>query len=321
MADAGAVLRELDALWRGANQEQEAEVLRACAMTMIVVVPAGGGGEDRTAALAELTREHPSRLVVIRQHVDRTRIGARANIHCWLPFGRRQQICAEQIEIDIPAGALAEALPVVRGVLVPDLPVVVWCRDLALAGKAEMQELCQLAGKVIVDTAGLREAAEAWQVMDALVQGRAAVADLAWTRLTRWRETVQMAFRTPACREELRRVERIVIRWAGEGLPTTVAYLAGWLAWQAPNAELDLACIDPQPPPEGIGRIRELGLVSPRSDIRLRRPAGVGVAIEIESLAVQALFPRLTTADLLREELSVFGRDRHFEAALARRVA
>jgi hypothetical protein len=144
------------------------------------------------------------------------------------------------------------------------------------------------------------------------------VADLAWTRLTRWRETVQQAFRSEACREKLSAVDRVELRWAGEGVPSTVAYLAGWLRWLAPRAELELACIDARMPARGFGRIRELRLSGPDVDVRLRRPEGIGVAIEIEGLAARMMFPRLDQAALLREELSVFGRDEHFEHARER---
>jgi hypothetical protein len=312
MVEAGRVLRELDALWRDAGKQEGAGVLRACAMTMLVVTG------DRNAAaetLTGITREHPSRVVLIEQRPGGAP-SARANVQCWMPFGGRQQICSEQIELE--AEALEDLLPVVRGVLVPDLPVVLWCRDLSLAASAGVRAMAALAGKVIVDTAGVPEATEARRFVEALRGGRAAVADLAWTRLTRWRETVQQAFRTPACREKLRSVDRISLLWAGAGTPSTVAYLAGWLRWLAPGAALELACIDPQMPAPGMGRIRELRLRGNEVDVRLVRPEGVGVAIEIESLAARVRFPRLDAASLLREELSVFTPDEHFEQAYAR---
>ncbi len=316
MLDAGKVLKELDTLWRATGKQAGAGVLRACAMTMLVVTGEDTDSGDAAETLAGLTREHPSRLVLIRRRTALSQPAARANVQCWMPFGGRQQICAEQIEMESPA--LGELLPAVRGVLVADLPVVLWCRDLTLAAGAEMRELAALAGKVIVDTAGLRDATEAWPLLDRLRAGRAAVADLAWTRITRWRETVQQAFRSPACREKLRALERVELRWAGEGTPTTVAYLAGWLRWLAPRAAVQLACIDPRMPPRGMGRIRELHLTGADFDVRLRRPEGVGVAIEIEGLAAKVLFPRLDAAALLREELGVFGPDEHYEQALAR---
>lgn len=313
MLDASRVLKDLDALWRATGKQEGGGVLRACAMTVLV---AGGNAGEAAETLAGLTREHPGRLVLITERPDAGEPSARANVQCWMPFGRRQQICSEQIEME--AEQLGELLPAVRGVLVPDLPVVLWCRDLALVGRPEFHGLAALAGKVIVDTAALADVSEALAVLARFDTGRAVVADLAWTRLTRWRETVQQAFRSEACRERLSAVDRVHLRWAGAGVPSTVAYLAGWLRWLAPRAELELACIDERMPAKGFGRIRELRLSGPDLDVRLRRPEGIGVAIEIEGLAARMMFPRLDQAALLREELTVFGRDEHFEQALER---
>lgn len=312
-ADADVLLRELDALWSAAGKQQGAGVLRACAMTMLVV---SGDEDEATETMAALSREHPSRVVLIRIQPGTPRPAARANVQCWTPFGGRQQICAEQIEME--SSSLGDLLPAIRGVLVADLPVVVWCRDLALAIRGDLRELTTLASKVIIDTADAGHAQNAWTLIHALQGGRAAVADLAWTRLTRWRETVQQVFRAQACREKLDAVERVEIRWAGEGIPTSVAYLAGWLKWLAPRSRIDLERLNTRTPAKGVGRIRELRLSGAELDVRLRRPDGVGVAIEIEGLAARALFPRLDTTDLLREELSVFGCDEHYENALAR---
>lgn len=317
MLDAGAVLRELDEMWRAAGKQEGAGVLRACAMTMLVVSPPDDEGREAAEAIAGLTREHPSRLILIRRHTRQEAPGARATVECWMPFGRRQQICSERIEMDAPPGALAELLPAIRGVLVPDLPVVLWLRDLALAGSAELNELRALAGKIILDTSAVPEAREAWPVLDALRGGRALVADLAWTRITRWRETLQQAFRMPACQQKLRAVERIGIQWAGAGMPATAAYLAGWLKVLAPTAAVTLHCLDAAMPAPGMGRIREVLLEGPGINVRLLRPEGVGVAIEIEGMAAKALFPKLDDAALLREELTIFARDDHFEWSLA----
>lgn len=317
MLDAGAVLRELDEMWRAVGKQEGTGVLRACAMTMLAVSPPDDEGHDAAEAIARLTREHPSRLILIRRHALLDAPGARATVECWMPFGTRQQICSERIEMDAPPGGLPELLPAIRGVLVPDLPVVLWLRDLALAGSPELKELRSLAGKIIIDTGPLREAREAWPILDALRGGRALVADLAWTRVTRWRETLQQAFRMPACQKKLRTVERIGIRWAGAGTPTTVAYLAGWLTVLAPKATVALQCVDAALPAPGMGRIREVSLEGPGIGVRLLRPEGVGVAIEIEGVAVKALFPKLNIAALLHEELGVFSRDDHFEQSLA----
>ncbi len=321
LLDAGHVLRDLDEMWRGIGKSEGAGVLRACAMTLVAISDENDGQQDAAEALAHLTREHPSRVVLIRVRQGLDAPESRANVQCWMPFGRRQQICAEQIEIDVPPGRFDEVLPVVRGVLVADLPVVVWCRSIALAGTPELEEVAALAGRLIVDTAGMDQARDAIALIGKLRRGRAAVSDLAWTRLTRWRDAVYSVFRTPEREAKLRKTSKIVISWAGEGMPATACYLAAWLKWIVPGAELELRCVDRARPERGMGRIREVVFECPNSTLRLRRPAGVGVAIEIDELEMRMLFPRLDAEALLREELTVFGHDAHFEAAFERAPA
>lgn len=315
LLDAGQVLRDLDEIWRGIGKGEGAGVLRACAMTVIAVSPQDDDPQEAVEVLARLTKEHPSRVVLVRLREGLASPESRANVQCWMPFGRRQQICAEQIEIDAAVGRLNEVLPVVRGVLVPDLPVVLWARSLSVAQSAEFAALVPLAGKVILDTAGAKNAKDVLPLLESLRGSRAAVADLAWTRLTRWRETVFNLFRGRERGEQLQCLRRIGLKWAGEGIPTTVAYLGGWLKSVAPKAELELGCIDRKLPERGMGRIRELTFSCKSSTLRLYRPEGVGVAIEIDQLQQRALFPRLDTECLLREELSVLGRDTRFESA------
>lgn len=316
--DAGRVLKELDEMWRGVGKSEGAGVLRACAMTLVAISDENDSQDEAVETLARLTREHPSRVVLIRMRAGLAAPQSRANVQCWMPFGRRQQICAEQIEIDAPSGRLEEVLPVIRGVLVADLPVVVWCRSIALAGTGALDELAALAGRLIVDTAGMGEARDAVALVEKLQRGRAAVSDLAWTRITRWRDAVYTVFRTPEREAKLRRTSRIDISWAGEGMPSTACYLAAWLKWIVPDAQLHFRCVDRRQPERGMGRIREVAFTGANSTLRLRRPAGIGVAIEIGELEMRMLFPRLDAEMLLREELTVFGRDTHFEAAMRR---
>ena len=316
LLDAERVLHDLDEIWRAIGKGEGSGVLRACAMTIIVVSPEDDDPQAVAEALAHLTREHPSRVVLIGLRKGLAAPTSRANVQCWMPFGRRQQICAERIEIDAPIGRMNDVMPVIRGVLVADLPVVLWCRSLAIANSAECAALLPLAGKIIIDTSSAKEARDVLPGVAALHSGRAAVADLAWTRITRWRETVYNIFRGPERKHHLSALTDIQLQWAGEGMPTTVAYLGGWLKALAPKARLSLTCIDRKMPERGMGRIRDLAFSCGATTLRLHRPEGIGVAIEIDHLESRMLFPRLDIEALLREELSVFGRDARFERAL-----
>src|SRR5687768_6090310 len=95
------ILKDLRHLWRDLAKQEESDVLRACAMTLIVVSSAADDAQATGETVAALMHEHPSRLILVTVRTDRTTtLDGRVSAQCWRPFGSRQQICCEQIEID-----------------------------------------------------------------------------------------------------------------------------------------------------------------------------------------------------------------------------
>lgn len=306
--DAGRLLKELDENWRQVGKGEGSSVLRACAMTLIVVVREGEDAQALGVTLADIMHEHPNRTIVLRLGEDGD-VTARANLQCWMPFGGRQQICCEQIEISASVAALAAVPPVLFGLMVADLPVAVWCPDLRLANLPEMRPVLKLADKVMVDSTAVLDMREALPALQSLSGGSWRLADLAWARATRWRETVAHL----ACTEGWTRADEGEIKWAGEGVPPAAAYVGAWLN----PGRLVLQCDTPEMPPAGEGRIKSLCVTAKGRQVCLRRE-GTGVAVEIERLKTGMIFPLLCDAALLHEELGVFGQDAQYEAALAR---
>ena len=97
------ILHELSELWVSLGKQhgdESAGVLRACAMTLVVVAEAREDAAEVGETLALLMREHPSRAMVVRvRDEDAPELEARVFAQCWMPFGQRRQICCEQIEI------------------------------------------------------------------------------------------------------------------------------------------------------------------------------------------------------------------------------
>ncbi len=315
--DAGRLLAGLDEQWRAIGKN-EAGVLRACSMTLGVIAGPARNVQDLGATVAELMHEHPNRSILLRLTKGTAPVEARTSIQCWMPFGRRQQICCEQIEIEAGLDSLGGVPSILFGLTVPDLPVAFWCPDLDLALRPELAPVLNLAGKVIVDTSILAAAREAWRALESLRRGRYRLADLVWARVTRWRELLFQALdpRRGAAPEHAR------ITWAGAPFPPAALYLAAWLVsrlnWQGQAARrIEFACEDEATPEPGSGRLRSFTLSGKDCSLRLHRPAGTGMSIEAEGVWAEARFPVFTDSALLREELSVFGRDPQFEAALS----
>ncbi len=308
------ILEQLDELWSGLGSEQDGEVLRACAMTLLVATAGAAADTVLAETLAGVIRNHPSRVIVLGLTEDTARsLSASVSARCWLPLGRRQQICCEQIEITVTAGALAELPPVALALAAPDLPVAVWVRTWRLLDEEALRPVFRLADKLIVDSSAVG-AADGLKRVRSLAGIARAVADLSWTRLTPWRAALAEAFEQPDLNLSPAAVERIEIRFDGERLPAEALYLAAWLegAPSAPPIRLARASVGPA---RGLRSV-----VFEGSGMRLpvSRAAEGGIELRREGRLIARLGAPPPEAELLGEELSLLGRDAVFETVLER---
>src|SRR6266567_2134950 len=147
------VLHELSELWVSLgkqNGDDSAGVLRACAMTLVVVAEEREDAAEVGETLALLMREHPSRAVVVRvRDVDAPELEAKVLAQCWMPFGQRRQICCEQIEISTSNSSLADVPAVVLPLVVADLPVILWFRPPRLLARPAVHRLARNATQTV----------------------------------------------------------------------------------------------------------------------------------------------------------------------------
>ena len=190
------ILRELADLWVSLGKEKEsgaAGVLRACSMTLAVVAEESDDASALGETIAALMPEHPARTVIVRLRPGGEGVTARVFAQCWMPFGQRRQICCEQVEIAAAAGELEDVAALLLPLCVPDLPVVLWARGAGVASLPGWAKLAALAGKVIVDSAARQDAQASLRELDSSARSGVPIGDLAWTRLTRWREKIGRA--------------------------------------------------------------------------------------------------------------------------------
>lgn len=311
------ILEQLEELWSGLGGEQDAEVLRACAMTLLVVTEGPGGDAALAEVLAAVVQEHPSRVIVAAlSEGPARRLTASVSARCWLPFGRRQQICCEQIEISATRGALADLAPVALALAAPDLPVVIWVRAWRRLGEEPLRPVLRLADKLIVDSAGAASAEEGLKRVQSAAGIAGLRADLAWTRLTPWRAALAEAFGQPPCSLEAAAVERIEIGFEGGRVPPEALYLRAWLESVVEKASIRLA---PAPERSG-GGLYGLALEGQGVAVSLSWAAGE-LQLAIGGRPVRRLGPAPSEGELLAEELSLLERDPVFEAVLERALA
>jgi len=306
-----SILKELAALWTQQGKQGDAGVLRACSMTLLVMAEAADDAAALGETLAALMPQHPARTILIRLQGEGERaLSQRVYQQCWKPFGQRQQICCEQIEITASDAALADLPSVILPLAVPDLPVILWCRSARLVRRPEFGEIAGMATKVVMDSAAAADTTDAIGCMADGVRRGGILADLAWTRLTRWRETLARVFENRDTLARLSEVNSVQVRF-GPGYDTAAWYLAAWAA----NA---LAA---------VGRVVAPVLSRQDESLRLELSGGqfrVELSRQDERLVTVVNeqsnctnLPRPTDYHLMREELGIVRRDAIFEDTLA----
>ena len=116
------LLHDLSDIWLSMakpDSEFGSGVLRACSMTLVVVVDDEDDAMDLGETLSLLMREHPSRAIVIRLREGSGQLEGRVFAQCWKPFGHGQQICCEQVELTASLNRLADVPSIVSPLTVP----------------------------------------------------------------------------------------------------------------------------------------------------------------------------------------------------------
>ena len=308
------ILKELTQLWvslsKQDNKETEAGVLRACTMTLIVVAEESEDVGALGETIAALMPEHPARSIMIRLRTDAgAPLSQRVYAQCWLPFGQRRQICCEQIEIMSSDAGLADVAPVVLPLAAPDLPVIIWLRCARLWEAAEFRPIAAMASKIVVDSASFADPGAGLQSLAASAR-RAVIGDLAWARLTRWREMISQFFDH---REFLARLDGVTQVRAGFGRSdeTSARYLAGWIAAALPHKP-QLALVP--------GQDLALELSGSEFQLRLSRE-GDQLKLTADGQSRTSNLPPSGDYSPLREELGLVRHDPVFERTLAAAAA
>ena len=310
-----SILRELAALWTQQSQQGDEGVLRACTMTLLVIAEAADDAAALGETVAALMPEHPARAILIRLQGEGERaLSQRVYQQCWKPFGQRQQICCEQIEITASDAALADLPSVILPLAVPDLPVILWCQSARLVRRPEFGEIAGMATKVVIDSAAAGDSTDAIVCMADGVRSGGILADLAWTRLTRWRETLARVFENRDTLARLSEVDSVQVRF-GPGYETAAWYLAAWAA----NALASVGQVVSPLVTQVIARQDEslrLELSGGTFRVELSRQEDRLVTVVNEQSNCTNL-PRPTDYLLMREELGIVRRDAVFERTLA----
>lgn len=349
--DIGAIEKELTALWKQPTSEgaDDTHITRACVMTLIAPVSGRRASNEATQLVAQLTDRFPNRAIVIEATSDGDDLlDAWVQAHCQMPGAGHSQICCEQITIEAHGPAVSRVPGAVLPLLVPDVPVIVWWSHGAPFDAPLFARLSDYADRVIVDSTTFDAPEAQLDAILAMLGARRSASDLAWGRLTPWRELVAQFFDSPAMIPHLHELDRVSVSYRQRPGGTRdrvqpllfIGWLAAKLGWAAPPqpiADTDSLSFTLERPDGGVVTIElhgsathehsdaqielvELGCA--HAQYRISRDEASGNAQATANVAGMPPINRVVrmerqdTAALLAEELRVFGRDRGYEGAL-----
>ncbi len=306
------ILKSVSATWKDLGK-QDPGVLRAHSLTLVAVADEGEDLSAMLETLAALMPEHPARTIVLRLGAGHP-LAAEVTAQCWMPFGQRRQICAEQILITAAADSLEDVASVISPLTAPDLPVVLWCRSPRVAQSAAFGHLAAVTGKVVLDSAYWPDAAAAIAAIRAMAARAMPVADLSWTRLTPWRERLSQVFENRLYAARLPEISRVRVAYGGPTREAAARYMGAWVrnGLQAAGARPEVM-LDMDSTVTGHFSMVELSGGSFRVEL-LRQEQRL--VVRVNGLAHCTGLPHSTDCTLLREELRIVRRDPVFAQTL-----
>ena len=250
--DAVKLERELAAMWAEmGGQESDAAsssssspsgVTRACALNLVVYSERQEERAEVDALLEEVVERHPCRSIVL--YADRgaaeARLEAYVSMRCQLASRGAKRICGEQLTIEA-AGPIVNTLSTaVSPLLVPDVPVFLWWKDIPHYDDKLFDRLAALSDRVVIDSASFDNPHDDVARLSEILEksaGRLRLSDLNWGRLTTWRSLVASFWDVADYRPSLEQIERIVIEYdrpdrSPEELSPKALLAVGWLGAQ-----------------------------------------------------------------------------------------
>ena len=239
-ADASRVEQELRHLWRHEAEKSNAgPVLCSRTLNLIVYCRNFADVQRATGLLDPIISNHPCRAIVISPAPPESQeeIHTEVSASCLTSHAGNRYIGRELVSLAVKPGAHPRLASIVRALVLPDLPIFLWWRDARSLGSELFRQLSDLAERIIVDSAGLDDLQADWPGVQALVQRpNKAVSDLAWSRLTAWRQLIAQLFDGTARASYLRQLGRIVVEFGDESgkpnVPADALLLGAWLARQ-----------------------------------------------------------------------------------------
>lgn len=240
--DVNKIEKQLASMWSNAGgSEKEGTrtgVTRACTQNLIVYTTPSEDREQLEDLLSRMNEEHPGRtlILVADRETWTPRLEAYVSMRCRLLGATGKQICGEQVTIEAAGPHVETAATAVAPLLVPDLPVYLWWKDIPHYEDKLFDRMAQMADRLVIDSAAFDHPHDdLLRLAAAIASRRMRVSDLNWSRLSSWRTLLASFWDVPEYRSLLNSIDRVEIKHRaphhapGEITPKALL-LAGWLA-------------------------------------------------------------------------------------------
>jgi glucose-6-phosphate dehydrogenase assembly protein OpcA len=351
--DARAIERELNELWKQANDSHKGgkrhTATRTRVLNLIVVTRGDQAADHATETIAKLTARHPHRAIVVNAipHSPEDQLDVWVQAHCQLPQPGRARVCGEQITIEARGPALDRVPNTILPLLVPDVPVMLWWTRGEPFDDPRFAKFADMVDRMIVDSATFSRPEASLARMAALLESGIRISDLSWSRLTPWRELTAQFFDAPSQVTYLEELTQVTVNYEaqpGADDRSQALLLVGWLAtrlgWRAagsasrrgsittlPMRRADrsevIVRLRPTKPKEDVfDRLAALTLESPRARFSVERDRAPHCAVARAEIAGMPPLTRkvhleqLDEAELIGEELRLLGQDQTFAEVL-----
>lgn len=221
--------------WSSLSAEVEKQTgeppLRANTSTLVVITDQGPAVSSTRSTLHQLAAAIPSRILLFivdpDQEVPRASIWA----HCTLTSRGKHGGCYDVIEVTLPPGRIPAIPNIVAVHRLGELPTFVIWHGQADVRSSEFDDVSSVADHLVIDTESfdlplraLRDYAMYLGTTGSGVLG----SDLAWTRLSTWRELIAQSFDPPGTRNFAMNIRSVDITY-DQSQTSGAILLASWL--------------------------------------------------------------------------------------------
>jgi glucose-6-phosphate dehydrogenase assembly protein OpcA len=233
--EVGAIEDALTQLWMSRGGGARA-TMRTYVLNLIVFAGARSDRAEIEAVAARVGALHPARIVILY-----TTPGTGSRLDAWVSAqveypGADERTGSEQITLEAAGESMRQLPGAIIPLLIPDIPAVLWWPGEEVFTHPLFLPLMDACDQLVIDTGTYPDPIAMLGLLHTMATEEypgVAFRDIAWARLTPWRELTAQFFDASQTRPFLDGVERVTVTYAvgpsNEARPEQALLYASWL--------------------------------------------------------------------------------------------